>query len=201
MRICDCAGQTIVGATFAAYLPAIASAAFFVLQLLNGVCRSRLRRISRLAVLAGIPVGVVALDAMSRDGALCPLCVGVWACFSVVAAATVREIVARAQQLSAVRSLASVAVLLVVGIAVAQGVATMSEPNPNCDPEGHCCNYGCKNLQWGGSTLCLPNGFDRCIDQQGPGCVWDSCTTRVYELKDCEGPWDAGQYSRKCCHH
>ncbi|MEP0765232.1 MAG: hypothetical protein HRF45_01645 [Fimbriimonadia bacterium] len=74
--ICDCAWQTMVGATFAVFLPPIAGAAFFVLQLLNGVNRSRLRRIAGLAVLVGIPVGVVALDAMSRDGALCPLCVG-----------------------------------------------------------------------------------------------------------------------------
>ncbi|GMV35971.1 MAG: hypothetical protein AMXMBFR61_04790 [Fimbriimonadales bacterium] len=204
MRICDCSGAVLVGATLMTFMPPIAGIGYFIIQLLGSWKRGRWQGFSRLSTFCALPVAVVALNSMSVGGMVCPLCLGVWVCFGVVVAATVREIVARAKPLSVVRSLASVVVLLVVGIAVAQGVGAMSEPNPNCDPDGHCCDYGCyPEGPLGGSTLRLPNGYDRCYDWNGPGCDWMSCFMRVYEEPDCPGNgWWYGQYySRKCCHH
>ncbi|GMV37904.1 MAG: hypothetical protein AMXMBFR61_24120 [Fimbriimonadales bacterium] len=198
LRICDCSGAVLVGATLMAFMPPIAGIGYFIIQLLGSWKRGRWQGFSRLSTFCALPVAVAALNSMAVSGLICPLCLGVWVCFGVVAVATLRHGLRLSSPSSAMRSLVATAVLLLVGIGIAQNPPPPPR-NTNCTNE-NCCKVGCFRSSDGWWRAYRVNGYDKYKRADGPGVVSKACPWIAYDNRLCRGEhaFD-GSDPAKCC--
>jgi len=197
LRICDCSGAVLVGATLMAFMAPMAGIGYFVIQLFGQRKPGKGQGFARFCTFCGLPVAVVGLNSMVVSGLVCPLCVGVWACFTMIAFATLRSGVRLAPPSSAMRSLGTAAVLLIVGIVIAQNPPPPPR-NANCTDE-NCCRVGCVRSS-GGWVSYLTNGYDKYKRPDGPGVVSKPCKLLVFDKPNCTGT-RLYEYSeqRQCC--
>ncbi|GMV35968.1 MAG: hypothetical protein AMXMBFR61_04760 [Fimbriimonadales bacterium] len=198
LRICDCSGAVLVGATLIAFMPPIAGIGYFVLQLFARGEHGIWQRLGRFCTFCGLPVAVVALNSMAVGGMVCPLCLGVWTCFAVIAVATVRQMSASQCPTVAARSVGAVVLFLAVGLGWAS-IGLMLEDRSNCR-QGHrvCELIACAPWGSGMSYRQLANHATQCINENY-NCYPTSCQRHYYYTTDCTGEYDVGQVARKRC--